>query len=180
MAAFTFSDLLFKSSFFGFDKELLPVFHRSSRGISSRYLRATFQVPHVTWKCCFIRISLVFKWQLAFYRNGSFILPLQVQDTIFSVMVLLRHIYQLHHELGSSLPLDILLFFCNSILVFSYMVWMWLFYYVSWWFLTYCSCNFCWLKLYCGWKFCEVYGFLENVLLPIEGMSLQRLLKRIC
>ena len=70
------------------------------------------------------------------YRNGSSILPMQVQDTLFPAMVLLRHICKLRHWLDSSLPLDILLFFCNCILVFGHMVSMWLFYYVPWWFLT--------------------------------------------
>ena len=44
------------------------------------------------------------------YRNGSSIIPLQVQDTLFSAMVLLCHIHKLRHWLDSSLPLDILLF----------------------------------------------------------------------
>ena len=38
-------------------------------------------------------------------------LPLQVQDTLFSAMVLLCHIYKLRHWLDSSLPSAILLFF---------------------------------------------------------------------
>ena len=68
------------------------------------------------------------------YRNGSSILPLQVQDTLFSAMVLLCHIYKLYHWLDSSLPLDILLFFCSCILVFGHVALMWCFYYVPWWF----------------------------------------------
>ena len=41
----------------------------------------------------------------------------------------------------SSLPWDSLLFFCSCILAFGHVVSMRLFYYVSRWFLTYCSCN---------------------------------------
>ena len=39
---------------------------------------------------------------------------------------------------------------------------IWLFYYVPWWYLTYCSCNYSWLWPYCGWKFCEACGFWGN------------------
>ena len=35
---------------------------------------------------------------------------------------MLRHIYELRHSFDSSLPLKILLFFCNCILVFGHMV----------------------------------------------------------
>ena len=76
-------------------------------------------------------------------------------------MVLLRHIYKLRHWLDSSLPLDILLFFCSCILVFGHVVLMWLFYCVPWWFLTCCSCNCSWLQLYCGEHFVKLVASWE-------------------
>ena len=64
------------------------------------------------------------------YKNGSVIVPLQVHNTLFFAMVFLRHIYKLHHYFDSSLPLDILLFICNDILLFGHVVSMRHFYYV--------------------------------------------------
>ena len=49
--------------------------------------------------------------------NGSFILPLQVLGTLFSAMVLLLQICKLCCWLDRSLPLSILIFFCNCIMV---------------------------------------------------------------
>ena len=56
------------------------------------------------------------------YRNSSSITLLQVPDTFFPSMFLLQHVYKLRHWLYSSLPWDILLFFCNCILVFRHVV----------------------------------------------------------
>ena len=42
------------------------------------------------------------------YRNDSYILPLQVLDTLFATMVLLRHIYKLKMETGRHLAKKVL------------------------------------------------------------------------
>ena len=43
-------------------------------------------------------------------------------QTVIDVEKLVRHIYKLHQKLVIPLPLDILLFFCNCILVFDHVV----------------------------------------------------------